>query len=92
MPRWGRASGGLARGAVLGVAVVAMVSFGACSKSDEWTRDRCLERSSEVLGALPNGSDSGAQEDYARKLQDLNAELAQHKCLDVIAQQGTPEN
>ena len=92
MPRWGRASGGLARGAVLGVAIVAMVGFGACSKSDEWTRDRCLERSSEVLGAVPDSSDADAQEAYARKLQDLNAELAQHKCLDVIDQQGTPTN
>ena len=69
-----------------------IVCCGACAKSDEWTRDRCLERSSEVLGAVPDSSDPDAQEAYARKLQDLNAELTEHKCLEVIAQQGTPEH
>jgi hypothetical protein len=85
-----RASGGLARGAIGGIAVTTVLLVGACSDRDEWTRNQCLERSHEVVGALPQSSDAEAQEAYARRLQDLNAELAAHKCLGLDEEQPPP--
>ena len=80
MPRRRRASGGLARWAVLGVALTSLL-FGACSQGNDWSREECLKRTGEVVSAVPESSDPDAQAEYAKKLQDLNAELVAHKCL-----------